>query len=134
MRRQPTPEQKAASAAKRAELCARSTPIQAARKAGLLPWAELPTVNDCLILIYSQETGQNAWKTFAGWREEGKGVKKGEKGFAIWGRPLGAKEGESDAPEISEALADDGGESEGRGPKFFPLCYLFHAGQVEAKA
>ena len=35
-----TPAQKAAAQARRAELIARSAPLQAARKAGLLPWAE----------------------------------------------------------------------------------------------
>ena len=82
-RKSPTPEQKAVTQARRAELIARTLPLQAARKSGLLPWAELPTVNACLELIYAGETGQTKWKTFLGWKEAGFGVTKGERGFPI---------------------------------------------------
>ncbi len=113
-RKTPTPEQKAAAQAKRAELVARTRPLQSARKAGILPWAEMPTINACLELIYTSETGQSEWKTFLGWKEAGYGVVKGEKGFPIWGRPIECK---------------DGGTDE-RAFEFFPVSYLFHAGQV----
>ena len=113
-RKTPTPEQRAAAQAKRSELIARTRPLQSARKAGLLPWAELPTINACLELIYRRETGQTEWKTFLGWKEAGYGVVKGEKGFPIWGRPIERK---------------DGGTDE-RGLEFFPVSNLFHAGQV----
>ncbi len=112
-RRNPTPEQKAAAQARRAELIARTRPLQAARKSGLLPWAELPTVNACLEMIYSGETGQTEWKTFLGWKEAGFSVRKGEKGFTIWGRPIECQTADEKALE------------------FFPVSYLFHAGQVE---
>lgn len=117
-RKTATPEQKAAAQARRAELIARTRPLQAARKSGLLPWAELPTINACLELIYSSETGATEWKTFLGWKEAGYRVIKGEKGFPIWGRPIECKAGE------------DTGTGETRGLEFFPVSYLFHAGQV----
>jgi hypothetical protein len=113
-RKTPTPEQKAAAQAKRAELIVRTKPLQSARKAGLLPWAEMPTINACLELIYTGETGQSEWKTFLGWKEAGFGIVKGAKGFPIWGRPIECKEG----------------TVEERGFEFFPVSYLFHAGQV----
>ncbi len=113
-RKTPTPEQRAAAQAKRAELISRTRPLQSARKAGLLPWAELPTINACLELIYTSETGQTEWKTFLGWKEAGYGVVKGEKGFPIWGRPIERKDGATDE----------------RALEFFPVSNLFHAGQV----
>ena len=128
-RRSFTPAQKEAAHARRAELIARSLPIQAARKSGLLPWAELPTVNACLELIYARETGQTEWHTFLGWKESGFFVSKGEKGFAIWGRPLEIKPGEAEtAPGTDAANGDE------RAFEFFPVSYLFHAGQVADKA
>src|SRR5688500_18778256 len=59
-RKSPTPEPKAVAQARRAELIARTLPLQATRKSGLLHWAELPTVNACLALIYTGETGRAA--------------------------------------------------------------------------
>lgn len=91
-RKSPTPEQKAAAQARRADLIIRTRPLQAARKSGLLPWAELPTINACLELIYTGETGQTEWKTFLGWKDAGFGVVKGEKGFPIWGRPINCRD------------------------------------------
>lgn len=116
-RKTATPEQKAAAQARRAELIARTRPLQAARKSGLLPWAELPTVNACLEMIYSSETGATEWKTFLGWKEAGYRVIKGEKGFPIWGRPI-------------ECNVRGDGDAEGNALEFFPVSYLFHAGQV----
>lgn len=120
-RKTPTPEQKAAAQARRAELIARTLPLQAARKSGLLPWAELPTVNACLELIYAGETGQTEWKTFLGWKEAGFGVVKGAKGFPIWGKPIEC----AARPEAPTAAGADE-----RAFEFFPVSYLFHAGQV----
>jgi hypothetical protein len=125
MKRKTTPEQKAAAAEKRAALIALSKPLQAARKKGILPWAELPTINACLEVIYSSRTGQNAWHTFMGWKEAGYSVKKGEKGFAIWGRPLDVKRA------TEPTTVNPAGEEEF---SFFPVSYLFHAGQVANEA
>lgn len=97
-------------------MIARTRPLQAARKSGLLPWAELPSVNACLELIYSSATGASEWKTFLGWKESGYRVIKGERGFPIWGRPIECKASE--------------GASEAHALEFFPVSYLFHAGQV----
>jgi hypothetical protein len=120
-RKSPTPEQKPAAQARRADLIARTRPLQAARISGLLPWAELPTINACLELVYAGETGRTEWKTFLGWKDAGFGVKKGEHGFPIWGRPIGCHK---------KPTPDGQGEPTERGFEFFPVSYLFHAGQV----
>ena len=53
------------------------------------------------------------------WPVLNKTIKKGEKGFPIWGQPVSSK----GKPEAQQA-ADD---SE---MQYFPLCYLFHESQV----
>jgi hypothetical protein len=124
-RKAATAEQKAVAQARRAELIARTLPLQVARKSGLLPWAELPTINACLELIYASETGQTEWKTFLGWKEAGFAVAKGEKGFSIWGRPIECEECEAES-----APAERNTNTAERKFEFFPVSYLFHAGQV----
>jgi hypothetical protein len=124
-RRQPTAEQIETARLKRAELSAICKPIVTARKAGLFPFALLPTVNACLEMMYSAQTGQKEWGTFHTWKKRGFMVKKGEKGFSIWGRPIEADGKQHDA---GEALAE-GTDSEDKF-SFFPLSHIFHAGQV----
>lgn len=128
----PSAAQKAASREKRNALVARSVPIQIARKSGRLPWAELPTVNACLELIYTRESGQTEFRTFQGWKADGFSVEKGATGFAIWGKPLTARaEGSDPAPDTFTTPA----ESEAaHGFSFFPICYLFSAAQVRDAA
>ena len=129
-RKMPSAAQLAASRERRAALIALSRPIQAARKGGLLPWAEFATVNECLVLIYQRRTGQTDFETFMGWKERGFSVKKGETGFAIWGTPLSAHRGQPD--DQPAAATDHAGapDADAEPASWFPLCYLFHAGQV----
>jgi cytochrome c1 len=122
-RKAPTAAQKAAAAQKRAELAALSRQIKRAIKSGALDAA---TVNEGLELIYRSQTGQNTFHTFAGWKEQCKSVKKGEHGFPIWGAPRKSK----GAPEQAEQNAQT--EPGEEGFSFFPIAYLFHAGQVES--
>lgn len=128
----PSAAQKAASREKRNALVARSVPIQLARKSGRLPWAELPTVNACLELIYTRESGQTEFRTFQGWKADGFSVEKGATGFAIWGKPLQARaEGSEPAPDTFTTPAE---HEAAHGFSFFPICYLFSAAQVRDAA
>lgn len=120
-RKAPTPEQKAAAHAKRADLIALSKTVKRAMESGQFPDAE--KVNDAIIATYQQQTGQTDFRSFAGWREEGFQVKKGEHGFPVWGKPRTAKEGESEG--------ESGGDEEARKYRLFPVAHLWHAGQVE---
>ncbi|MDR1544820.1 MAG: hypothetical protein LBS50_10555 [Prevotellaceae bacterium] len=43
------------------------------------------TVNDCLIAVYKQQ-GTTVLKKYEDWRAEGKRIKKGAKGFYLWGQ------------------------------------------------
>lgn len=128
--RKPTQEAIEAARAKRAALSARCRPIIAARKSGLLPFAALPTVNACLELIYGSQTGQTEWGTFWTWKERGFAVKKGETGFPIWGRPLSVRR-KKDGSQASEPTTEATDTEIETANDYFPLSYLFHAGQVQ---
>lgn len=118
-RRAPTEAQKATARARRAELKALSDLFK--------PVAKLTgcTINELILEHYQAETGQSDFRSFPAWKAEGQAPRKGEKGFAIWGRPRAIRsEGAANA-EPGELCLSDLDK-----PEFFPLAYLFHAGQV----
>lgn len=108
---------------RRAELRALSAQVKPLVKAGVFG-----TVNEGLISLYTEQTGAAEWHTFQDWRKAGRPVKKGERGYPIWGtpRPRNGAKGEQPAALEVTAAADDHAES------WYPVAYLFHAGQVEA--
>lgn len=87
------------------------------------------TVNEALIAYYSKETGQTEFRSFAAWLDAGQPVRKGESGFPIWGKPRHTKAGAAGG-DLAQLAALNGIEPQG--PEFFPVAYLFHAGQVQA--
>lgn len=109
---------------RRAELRALSAQIRPAVKAGLIP-----NVNAGLLALYRQETGQTDFRTFHDWRKANRPVKKGEKGFPIWATPRRMENGEAIGGDLATLAAMSGIEPQGR--EWFPVAYLFHAGQVE---
>jgi len=79
------------------------------------------TVNEAIIDIYKEETGAKEFKTFWGWVNNGYSVKKGEKSFAVWAKPINLNdmvEGENMTPEKEK--------------KYFPMCNLFGDHQVQS--
>jgi hypothetical protein len=69
-------------------------------------------------------------KTFNQWRKEGATIKKGSKGYALWGQPLKAT-----AKEKVERNGKE--EDEESQYEYWPICILFSSEQVitpEAKA
>jgi len=83
------------------------------------------SINDLLIMAYEQATSCKEFRTFYDWKAEGFKVKKGEKAFRIWGRPIKAK----NAKEDDENPKDEGDEESGY--KLWPMCCLFNESQVE---
>ena len=132
-RRSPSPARKSAQKLKRQQLSATSGQAKMLLKNMDCfsfddPIRECCTVNDVLRYWHREATGQkdpNSWNTFQGWKKLGFSVVKGETGFLIWGskrKMKGTREVETDAGEVTEE------EKEYRS---FPLCYLFHGGQVQ---
>jgi len=76
-------------------------------------------VNDLILAEYQQATGAQEFKTFKQWKEEGLKVKKGEKGFPVFSKPVKGKKDEETQ------------EGEKKGPKYFHTAYLFNEMQVE---
>lgn len=70
-------------------------------------------VNDMIKFVFYPAGEYN---TFKGWKDKGLIVKKGSKGFAVWGRKR----------KFKKKGDDDGVYSA------FPLAYIFNENQVEA--
>lgn len=110
---------------RRAELRALSAAIRPLVKAG-----RFANVNEGLLDLYREQTGASEWHTFADWRKAGRPVRKGESGFPIWATPRHLKVAPgTPIPDLAAVAMMQGAEPQG--PQWFPVAYLFHAGQVE---
>lgn len=108
---------------RRAELAALSLQVRPLVKAG-----QFDNVNDAIRALYSQETGQSEWRTFKEWRDLGRPVRKGERGFPVWATPRHHK-AEGAGGDLAALAAMSGMEPQGK--QWFPVAYIFHALQVE---
>ena len=91
---------------------------------------DFETTNNAIIAYYkSQNQEITEFKTFHDWIKQGFAVRKGEKAFLVWGKPLKKKETEKpqDVPTDAMTLNDLTDK------KYFPICYLFSNLQVEKK-
>lgn len=77
------------------------------------------TVNDAIIEEVYKKDGHDEFNTFYGWQQKGFRVKKGSKGFTVWGRPKKVTRKEAKDKEKDEFT-------------HFPLAYLFSNKQVES--
>lgn len=111
---------------RRAELSALSMQVRPLVKAG-----QYDNVNEAILALYSEETGVREWHTFQDWKQRGRYVKKGEKAFPIWATPR-ARKPEGGGGNLGALAALSGAEPQGK--PWFPVCYLFHAGQVEMRS
>ena len=98
---------------RRAELKALSQQIKPLVKAG-----QFDSVNDGLVSIYSEETGQSTWHSFKDWKKQDFQVQKGQQGFPVSATPRKMQQKED--------------TEEATGRSCFPVAYLFHSGQVQA--
>ncbi len=80
------------------------------------------TMNQILIEFY-ESCGFHDFHTYRQWKEKGKQVKKGEKAFLLWAKPLSSQKEKAPKNDLSEETNE--------GPEFFPLCYVFASCQVE---
>jgi hypothetical protein len=74
-------------------------------------------LNDFIIELF-YEGEKHEFNTFKGWLEVGKVVKKGEKGYVIWGRPIKGEQ-KNDEKEVEKIY------------KMFPISYIFRDDQVK---
>lgn len=113
---------------RRQKLCQLSAEYRAIRQSKIdnaktdaeaMRWANR-TLNSFIVEDYQTQTGKGEFLTFFQWKEKNRTIKKGEKGFPIWGQPVGHR------PEEKEKNGEPGPDDY----KYFPLCYLFHESQV----
>lgn len=106
-----------------------------AASAQLKPLAQAAgkSVNELLTDIYSNRARASEWDTFKGWKKRGYYVAKGERGFAVWSRPIKADETETDTGTDTATGATDAGESGETKPEreSFYVAYIFCAAQVK---
>ena len=106
-----------------------------AASAQLKPLAQAAgkSVNELLTDIYSNRAQAREWDTFKGWKQRGYYVAKGERGFAVWSRPIKADEAETDTGTDTATGATDAGESGETKPEreSFYVAYIFCAAQVK---
>lgn len=112
---------------RRAELRALSMELRPSVKMGMFA-----SVNEALVAHYSGLTGRSTWHTFHDWRATGRPVKKGETGFPIWGTPRAITGAAVTMTDLTAVMVATGQVStDDLAPEFFPVCYLFHDGQVQ---
>ena len=76
------------------------------------------TVNEYILSIYKKQTGAITFRTFKGWKDAGFSVKKGEKGYPVFSRPIGVIKSEKNKEADSEDF------------KRFGTAYLFNEFQI----
>lgn len=110
-----------------------------AASAQLKPLAQAAgkSVNELLTDIYSNRANAREWDTFRGWKKRGYYVAKGERGFAVWSRPIKADEADADTDTGASTATDadtgtdgESGESKPERESFY-VAYIFCAAQVK---
>jgi hypothetical protein len=86
------------------------------------------TLNAAIVFFYGEQTNKpaNDFQTLESWNNKGYKIKKGEKGFPIWDKPvtMNIEKTNDEGDILPENLEEI---------TFFPMVYLFHFGQVERK-
>ena len=89
----------------------------------LVKEGKFQNVNEAILASYKEGDNQD-FKSYNQWHEDGYQVRKGERAFALWGRPK-EHETENDSPEKPQ------GASEEHMSKFFPIAFVFSNKQVD---
>ena len=90
------------------------------------------SINELLTDIYSAKAQAREWDTFKGWKKRGYYVAKGERGFAVWSRPIKADDAETDTGNTDTDAGESGesGETKPERENFY-VAYIFCATQVK---
>lgn len=92
--------------------------IEKGKELEAMAWASR-TLNSIIVEAFYKKDGHKEFKTFNEWKDEGRKIMRGSKGFVVWGRPVGAQK------------AEKGEEPEEEENKYFPISHLFSNLQVE---
>jgi hypothetical protein len=83
-------------------------------------------INHFILEIHKEETGQSDFRRFDEWREAGYKIKKGSESVRVWGTP---KQSTKHVDVVDVKTGEDKTIEDRY--EFWPMCALFHAGQVE---
>lgn len=89
-----------------------------------------PTINTAIMETLYKDGSHHTFNTFMRWKKLGKSVKKGEKAFLLWSKPVRtgeAKQKEGIEEEENELLSPE----EEVEYKYYGIAYLFSNAQVE---
>ncbi|MGV3598060.1 MAG: ArdC-like ssDNA-binding domain-containing protein [Bacteroidota bacterium] len=90
-----------------------------------------PTINAAIIETLYKDGNHRVFNTYMGWKKIGKQVKKGEKAFLLWSKPIRTgepKQKDTEAEEAEDELLSPEEEAE---YKYYGIAYLFSNEQVE---
>ncbi len=88
-----------------------------------------PTINTAIIETLYKDGNHQTFNTFMRWKKLGKSVKKGEKAFLLWSKPIRTGEAKQKEEEDTEnELLSPEEEAE---YKYYGIAYLFSNAQVE---
>ncbi len=107
-------EKKIETKEKRQQLSELSTTVKP-----LVTSGQFDNVNEAVIETFYRKEGNTEFNTYKQWKEKGFQVRKGEKAYFVWAKPLAALQ------------AEQGKETDEDSRKYFPLCFLFSNRQVE---
>lgn len=92
--------------------------------AELVEAGEYLTINEAIMTEFYKKNGNTEFNTYKQWKEKGFQVRKGEKAYTLWAKPLSAQKTKEEAtPEEQESKSN-----------YFPICHLFSNLQVEKMA
>lgn len=77
----------------------------------LIDEGKFKTINEAILNEFYKKDGNETFRTFDQWKQAGFKVKKGERAFLLWAKPVGNEESDE--------------------PKFYPIVFLFSNLQVE---
>lgn len=92
-----------------------------------------PTINTAIMETLYKDGSHHTFNTFMRWKKLGKSVKKGEKAFLLWSKPIRTGE----AKQTEETTQNEEAENVLLSPeeeaeyKYYGIAYLFSNAQVE---
>lgn len=90
-----------------------------------------PTINTAIMETMYKAGNHKVFNTYMGWRKLGKQVRKGEKAFLLWSKPIefGKKEAKPEEAEGSDV--DFTTPEDEDAMKYYGIVYLFSNAQVD---
>ena len=90
-----------------------------------------PTVNAAIMETMYKEGNHRVFNTYMGWKKLGKQVRKGEKAFLLWSKPIEFGKKEAKPEETEEADVETTTPEDMDELKYYGIAYLFSNAQVD---